>query len=239
MSGKLRIGIIGCGDFLRLRAADLLSSRQVEVKLLYSPVNSANAERYAEIFGAKAADSPEAIINDPEIDVVCVFVPPFVRKEYVLAAAKAGKQIVATKPLAADLSDAREMTEAVEQAGVRCGVIYRRTNNPVIEAYKEIFSGGEFGKLALYKQDWLHHYPTWNRWATDPQKNGGPFMDAMLHNLNAARYLMGRRVVGRAFFSDDHTHSLACDDTQFLKVDFEQGGFGVSFHHMGSGACCI
>ena len=54
MSGKLRIGIIGCGDFLRLRAADLLSSRQVEVKLLYSPVNSANAERYAEIFGAKA-----------------------------------------------------------------------------------------------------------------------------------------------------------------------------------------
>lgn len=89
------------------------------------------------------------------------------------------------------------MTEAVEQAGVRCGVIYRRTNNPVIEAYKEIFSGGEFGKLALYKQDWLHHYPTWNRWATAPQKNGGPFMDAMLHNLNAARYLMGRRVVGR------------------------------------------
>ena len=61
MSGKLRIGIIGCGDFLRLRAADLLSSRQVEVKLLYSPVNSANAERYAEIFGAKAADSPEAV----------------------------------------------------------------------------------------------------------------------------------------------------------------------------------
>lgn len=174
MSGKLRIGIIGCGDFLRLRAADLLSSRQVEVKLLYSPVNSANAERYAEIFGAKAADSPEAIINDPEIDVVCVFVPPFVRKEYVLAAAKAGKQIVATKPLSADLSDAREMTEAVEQAGVRCGVIYRRTNNPVIEAYKEIFSGGEFGKLALYKQDWLHHYPTWNRWATDPQKKWWP-----------------------------------------------------------------
>lgn len=55
--------------------------------------------------GAKAADSPEAIINNLEIDVVCVFVPPFVRKEYVLAAAKAGKQIVATKPLAADLSD--------------------------------------------------------------------------------------------------------------------------------------
>ena len=64
MSGKLRIGIIGCGDFLRLRAADLLSSRQVEVKLLYSPVNSANAERYAEIFGAKAADSPEELFDE-------------------------------------------------------------------------------------------------------------------------------------------------------------------------------
>lgn len=105
------------------------------MKLLYSPVNSANAERYAEILGAKAADSPEAIINDPEIDVVCVFVPPFARKEYVLAAAKAGKQIVATKPLAADLSDAREMTEAVEQAG--CGVVCL-SQEPIIRLLKLI-----------------------------------------------------------------------------------------------------
>ena len=49
-------------------------------------------------------DEREMCIRD-RLDVVCVFVPPFVRKEYVLAAAKAGKQIVATKPLAAGLSD--------------------------------------------------------------------------------------------------------------------------------------
>lgn len=43
------------------------------------------------------------------------------------------------KTVGADLSDAREMTEAVEQAGVRCGVIYLQTNNPVIEVMKKYF----------------------------------------------------------------------------------------------------
>ena len=195
MSGKLRIGIIGCGDFLRLRAADLLSSRQVEVKLLYSPVNSANAERYAEIFGAKAGRQPEAIIKRSGDRCSVCFCAAVCTKEYVLAA-KAGKQIVATKPLAADLSDAREMTEAVEQAGVRCGVIYRRTNNPVIEAIKKYFQEensvswrftSRIGSITILRGTAGPRTP----------KNGGPFMDAMLHNSECGALFDGPEGCGK------------------------------------------
>jgi predicted dehydrogenase len=49
-------------------------------------------------------------------------------------------------------------------------------------------------------------------------------MDAMIHNLNIARYLMARPVTRAAFFGDSHAHDLPCNDTEFMKVDFEDRG---------------
>jgi predicted dehydrogenase len=93
-----------------------------------------------------------------------------------------------------------------------------------------LLDSGEIGKLALYRQDWLHHYPQWNTWALDPAKNGGPFMDAMIHNLNLARYLMGRPITGATFFSEKLVHpELACADTETLKLQFADNGSALLF----------
>lgn len=107
---------------------------------------------------------------------------------------------------------------------LRCGVIYRRTGGALFETYRQIFERGSIGRLALYKQDWIHHYPQWNTWALDPARNGGPFMDAMVHNLNISRYLMGRDPKTVAYFSESHAHKLTCADTEFMKLDFAAGG---------------
>jgi len=139
----------------------------------------------------------------------------------MIQAAKAGKHIITTKPLAPNVEDSRAIVEAVQNK-VTCAVFYRRAGDPVFVKLRRIFDSGEIGKLALYKQDWLHHFPQWNEWATDPGKNGGPFMDAMIHNLNVARYLMGRKTTGLTFFTDNHAHrDLKCNDTELMKVDFE------------------
>jgi hypothetical protein len=71
---------------------------------------------------------------------------------------------------------------------------------------------------------YLHHDPQWNTWALDRDKNGGPFMDAMVHNLNIARYLMGRPMTACTFFSDSHAHQLPCADTEAMKCDFADNG---------------
>ena len=102
--------------------------------------------------------------------------------------------------------------------------MYMRTGGAQFETLKRVFDSGQIGRLALYKQDWIHHYPQWNDWALDPEKNGGPFMDAMIHNLNIARYLMGRPATAATFFGDSHAHDLPCNDTEFLKLDFQSRG---------------
>jgi len=193
---------------------------------LYDPLKD-RAEKFAEMLGGKAAGSADEVLRDPDVDVVGLFVPPWLRKDLILEAVKNKKHILATKPFASSIEDCEQALAALNGGGnaPQCGVIYMRSGSALIEAYKRIFESGEVGNLALFKQDWLHHYPLWNDWATDPVRNGGPFMDAMIHNMNAAEYLMGGRAVKCAFFSDTHAHpDMACADTEFMKLDFENGG---------------
>ena len=219
-----KMAVIGCGDYLRWQAGDIKATKGLAVKYLFDPRHE-QAEKYAAELGGKAVDNDSIIFSDPEIDLVALFVPPWIRRGLVERAAAAGKHIFTTKPLGATVEDCEAMVAAVKKAGVLCGLGYNRTANPLIETYKKIFFDPEIGRLAIYKQDWIHHYPEWNTWALDPDKNGGPFMDAMIHNQNIARYLMGRPMKAATFFSDRHAHpELKCGDTEFMKLDFEDNG---------------
>ncbi|HPG41600.1 MAG TPA: Gfo/Idh/MocA family oxidoreductase [bacterium] len=224
MVKQLNMGIIGCGDLVqRWEAAPIVKSKHVLVKSLYD-LRTEQAVKLQSQIGGEITDSAEAIFADQQVDIVCIFVPPWARLPLVEKAARAGKHIILTKPLAPTVLECAAIKKAIGNQ-VRCGVFYGRTGNAGAQQLKAILGGGEIGKLALYKQDWLHHYPTWNDWATDPARNGGPFMDAMIHNLNLAKYLMGRPVTKTTFFSDNYAHAnLKCNDTEFMKVDFVDNG---------------
>ena len=221
MSKVYPIGILGCGDYLRWEHGNIKKSARVQVKTLFDPA-AERAAHYGEFFGVEPVGSADAIFDDAEIEAVLIFTPPWVRKDLVLRAVETGKHIITVKPLAPNLAEATAMVEAVS-GKVDCAVFYRRTGNAQVETLKRVFESGEIGRLALYREDWLHHYPTWNKWATDPAKNGGPFMDAMVHNLNIARYLASSEASACAFFSDNHAQHLECNDTEFMKLDFGDG----------------
>lgn len=217
----MQMGILGCGDFLRWMAPGIKSSQNVAVKWLFDPARE-RAGHYAAELGGQVAESAAAIFADPEVDIVCLFVPPWLRMDLWVQAVQAGKHILATKPLAANSADCERITALGEKT--RAGVLYGRSGDGWPVTLKNLLDSGEIGRLALYRQDWLHHYPQWNTWALDPAKNGGPFMDAMIHNLNLARYLMGRPVTAAALYSEKLAHpDLTCADTETLKLAFAGG----------------
>jgi predicted dehydrogenase len=222
MAKTLGLGIIGCGDYLRWQVPDLKGSSVAGVRALFD-TQSGRAASYAAKVGGSVVGSAEEVIGRADVDIVLLFVPPWVRHDLLLQCVAHGKHVLTTKPLAPTVAQCAAMVEAVEGT-IRCGVMYGRAGNAGAETYKRLFTGGEIGKLALYHQCWIHHYPQWNTWATDPDKNGGPFMDAMIHNLNTARYLMGRPVTRASFFSDNHAQDLKCSDTESMKVDFADNG---------------
>ncbi len=224
MTRTYKAGVIGCGDYLKIMSSGLKASKLVRFTHFYD-VNQHRASDFARDFSGQTVPKVDEMLAMPEIAMVVMFVPPWVRSDLVCKAAAAGKHILTTKPLAPNTAECMKMVRTARQHKVKVGVIYNRTSNSVVETMKCLFQKGSIGKLALYRQDWIHHYPQWNNWALDPEKNGGPFMDAMIHNLNIARYLMGRSATVGTMFSDHHSHpELTCADTETLKLDFEECG---------------
>jgi predicted dehydrogenase len=221
-----RAGLLGCGDFTRIQTPGLLRSERVKVTRAYDP-NPEAAKVVSDRLGAAVADSAEAILEDPAIDIALIFTPPFTRRALVEKAVAAGKRIITTKPLASTLEDARAISDATRDG--RCLVIYKRTGDAGIQSLKKILVSRELGDLALYRHDWVHHYPYWAPWALDPKKNGGPLIDALIHNLNTARHLADREVVGFGYHGYRLTQQFAIPDTELLILDFEGGATAQLF----------
>lgn len=60
----------------------------------------------------------QALIDRDDIDAVYIALPTGVRKQWVIAAAKAGKHVLCEKPIAIHTDDAMEMIAACQDAGV-------------------------------------------------------------------------------------------------------------------------
>jgi predicted dehydrogenase len=221
-----RAGLLGCGDFTRIQTPGLLRSERVRVAKVYDP-NPEAAKLASERLGATVVNSPEAIFDDSEIDLTLIFTPPFTRRALVEKAVAAGKRIITTKPLASTLEDARAISEATRDG--RCLVIYKRTGDAGIQGLKKLLVSREVGDLVLYRHDWVHHYPYWAPWAMDPKKNGGPLVDAVIHNLNTVRHLADREVVGFGYHGYRLTQKFAIPDTELLVLDFEGGATAQLF----------
>src|SRR5512136_2114747 len=78
------------------------------------------AEAYAAEWGIpRALGSYEALLNDPEIDVVYISLPNSMHAEWTIRAVAAGKHVLCEKPLAISV----EEVDAVEAAARRAGVV--------------------------------------------------------------------------------------------------------------------
>ncbi len=69
--------------------------------------------------GVAAVSSYQELIEREDVDAVYIPIPTGVRKEWVLAAAAAGKHVLCEKPVAINATDAQEMIDACADAGVQ------------------------------------------------------------------------------------------------------------------------
>ena len=103
---------------------------------------------------AAAVGSYEELINRDDVDAVYVPLPTGLRRDWVVAAAKAGKHVLVEKPVANNSADAKAMIDACQTAGVQFmdGVMFDHSKR--LAAVSESIANGEaVGKLRrIYTQ---------------------------------------------------------------------------------------
>ena len=100
MKDRVTVGVIGAGRALELHAYGYMHSNiPVRLKTVMARRNE-QINRAVELYGfEKGTTDYEDILNDPEIDVVDICTPPYVHKEELIQAMRAGKHVICEKPL--------------------------------------------------------------------------------------------------------------------------------------------
>ena len=201
------IGVVGAGFMGKAHCVALSNMPKLFTDAPYVPVFKTVcdivpeiAEDFKERFSfEKACTDYMDIINDLEIDIVCVCTPNDSHAEISIAALKAGKHVICDKPIATKTEDAKAMAEAAEEAAKKgivsmCGYQYRRV--PAIDEAKKIIESGRLGEITNVRAQYLQS------WSADPRSplswrfvketaGAGTLGDIFTHALDIAQYLAG------------------------------------------------
>src|ERR1700722_838939 len=95
----------------------------------------------------RAHASMEALLGDPDVDVVYVSTTNDLHATLTIAAAQAGKHVLCEKPLAMTVEDAVRMREACRQAGVVLAPHHTRRGAPAVGAARRLVDDGAIGEV--------------------------------------------------------------------------------------------
>src|SRR5438093_4063347 len=120
MPQKVRIGLIGAGNFSKLRMLPNFQRLGNVDLTLVANRSRASAEKVAAEFEiAAVADDWREVIESSDVDAVFIGTPPNVHREMTLAALEAGKHVLLQTRIAISAAEAREMHQKAEEAKAR------------------------------------------------------------------------------------------------------------------------
>lgn len=192
---KYRVGIVGAGNICQSAHLPAYATMKDLVEVVaIADIDRLLAESAAEKFGIPAVyGSVEELLAGTEVDYIDCCVWTAAHAPVVIAAAKAGKDILCEKPLAATLEQGLAMQEAVREAGVKFMLaVVTRYGNEQLKVH-EMQENGEFGDIYYAKTSYMRRRGTPGGWFTDRElAGGGPVLDIGVHCIDRTWFLMGR-----------------------------------------------
>ncbi len=147
-----------------------------------------------DLSGVKRYDDLDALLADPDIDLLDVCLPSSMHREVGIRAMEAGKHVLVEKPIALNVADADAMIAAADRTGRLLMVAQVLRFWPEFAAVKDILDGGQYGALrgAHFKR--VISRPDWSGddWFSDPEKTGGAVVDLHIHDTDFILYLLGK-----------------------------------------------
>ena len=164
-------------------------------------------------------------IEDPETDIVIVALPNYLHKEAILMACKAKKHVLCTKPLALNASEAREILEAVEEAGVFHGYLEDLVYTPKTLKAIGMIKNGSCGRILWTKSREAHSGPH-SAWFWDKkQSGGGALVDLGCHCIELGRSYIGKdiRPVEVICWAETQVKPIDAEDHAIALIKYENG----------------
>ncbi len=186
------IGVIGAGFIVRDCHLVAYADAGFKVVGLMSRTLESAREVAALRRVPRVYDSIAALLDDPEVAVVDIAVPPAeqpsVIHQVLAHPTRRVRGILAQKPLALSLVEARAIVQACDQAGVALQVNQNMRFDPSVRALKTLIDRGTLGEPVLATID-MRAVPHWMPWARGGRSLATYIMS--IHHLDTFRYWLG------------------------------------------------
>ena len=233
---KVHIGVLShAHGHVNTYCAQMQDFEDVELVATWDD-DAERGRQNAEKFGLEFRASPEAVVDDANIDTVMIGIETNRHADYVELAAGAGKNILLQKPMATTLEDCDRIIKAVHDSGVKFSMAFQMRVDPVNRKIRELVEQNVVGNIAVVRR--RHCIPVLldpgffngpTRWHVDPVANVGMFFDDATHAADWFYWMLGAPVSVTAEI-DNVVTNAAPDDNGVAVYRFANRVMGTLFN---------
>jgi xylose dehydrogenase (NAD/NADP) len=166
-------------------------ARDVEILAVASRRLDA-AQQYAREHGIERAHgSYEAMLADPDIDVVYISLPNSLHVEWTVRALEAGKHVLCEKPLGRRVAEVQAAFDVAEREDLLLMEAFMYRHNPQTRRLAELVAEGAVGRLRMIRSAFSFAEADDANVRLSVAMDGGALMDVGCYCVSASRLLAG------------------------------------------------
>lgn len=231
-----RIGCVGSGFIMR--DCHLVAYRNAGFNpIALASRNEASAKEVAARHNIPTVQNTEALLANPDVEILDIAVPPDAQPDLIRRAVAAGKGrlrgILAQKPLALSVGVARELVDRCADDGITLAVNQNMRFDQSVRAAKDVLTRGWLGDVVFASID-MRAVPHWMPWAESLPSLSTFVMS--IHHLDTFRYWLGtpNRVLASTR-PDPRTKFPHRDGINLYILEYDSGARAASWDDVWTG----
>jgi predicted dehydrogenase len=133
--------------------------------------------------------SYEALLADPDIDVVYNSLPNHLHAEWTVRALEAGKYVLCEKPLALSVDDVDRIEEACRRTARVAAEAFMYRHHPLTHAVEAFVRAGRLGRVTLFRGAFTFELTRAGDVRLDPAMGGGSLWDVGCYPVSYANLI--------------------------------------------------
>lgn len=214
--------VIGYGGMGGWHTQHLLKSDVFELAGIYDIKEERRA--LAESRGIHAYATREELLDDPRIELVTIATPNDTHEEIVIAALRAGKNVICEKPVTLSMESLERMISVAKECGKIFTVHQNRRFDVDYLAMKQLHDSGEIGDVIRLESRVHGSRGIPSDWRGMKQYGGGMLYDWGIHLIDQVLMVLGWDV-DTVRCRMDHITNQEVDDGFQLEITFKSGAF--------------
>ncbi|MCH1625585.1 Gfo/Idh/MocA family protein [Ferdinandcohnia quinoae] len=191
---KIRVGVIGLGAIGERLIKGFTAHEKTAVMAVVDTNSSRAKEVAGKLGGISWYNNHLEMLEQQALDIVYVAVPPKFHHKIVLDVIEKGIHVLCEKPLANSVSEAREMMERAETAGIIHAMNFPLNYSPEVFTLEKLLKDKYIGDLR--RVELTMHFPEWprpwqrNEWVGE-REQGGFVLEVGVHFIQLTNRLFG------------------------------------------------